>query len=42
LVSGYPYGEDEHFPDDEVHEEWRREWNTREPQDWWQSLVPGR
>lgn len=41
-MSGYPYGEDEHFPDDEVHEEWRREWNTREPQDWLPSLVPGR
>jgi len=25
----YPYGPDEHFPDDAAHREWKREWNTR-------------
>jgi len=28
-MSGYPYGADEGFPDDELHRAWRREWNTR-------------
>ncbi len=28
-MSGYPYGSDEHFPDDEVHALYQREWNTR-------------
>jgi len=25
----YPYGADEHFPDDAAHRAWKREWNTR-------------
>jgi hypothetical protein len=28
-MSGYPYGPDEHYPDDEVHALYQREWNTR-------------
>ncbi len=28
-MSGYPYGPDEHFPDDEAHRRYRAEWNTR-------------
>jgi hypothetical protein len=28
-MSGYPYGEGERYPDDEVHAQYRREWNTR-------------
>ena len=33
-MSGYPYGPDEAFPDDESHREWRREWNTRPSKRW--------
>jgi tetratricopeptide (TPR) repeat protein len=33
-MSGYPYGEDEHFPTSPEHEAWRKEWNTREAEDW--------
>jgi hypothetical protein len=33
-MSGYPYGASEHFPDDEVHRRWRREWNTRDAEAW--------
>ncbi len=28
-MSGYPYGPDESYPDDEAHQAYRREWNTR-------------
>ncbi|MFT5478882.1 MAG: hypothetical protein ACI8Y8_004251, partial [Planctomycetota bacterium] len=28
-MSGYPYGPDEAFPDDEAHRAWREEWQTR-------------
>ncbi|HXH28697.1 MAG TPA: CRTAC1 family protein, partial [Candidatus Polarisedimenticolia bacterium] len=28
-MSGYPYGEDEHYPDDEAHRSYRRTYNTR-------------
>jgi Tfp pilus assembly protein PilF len=28
-MSAYPYGRDEHFPQDAVHERYRREYNTR-------------
>ncbi len=41
-MSGYPYGEDETFPDDEAHRAWRREWLTREAKSWIRSLVPYR
>ncbi len=33
-MSGYPYRADEHFPDDEVHQRWRAEWNTRPGFEW--------
>ncbi len=36
-MSGYPYGADEAFPDDELHRAWDREWNTRPGHDW---IVP--
>ena len=41
-MSGYPYREDEAFPDDEDHREWRREWNTRQSRRWIKELAPGR
>lgn len=28
-MSSYPYGEDEHYPDDAEHQAYRAEWNTR-------------
>lgn len=28
-MSGYPYGPDEHFPDDQEHQDYQRTWNTR-------------
>ncbi len=28
-MSGYPYRDDEHFPDDAAHRVWQLEWNTR-------------
>jgi hypothetical protein len=28
-MSGYPYAAGEHFPDDEPHTRYLREWNTR-------------
>lgn len=37
-MSGYPYPEGEHFPDDERHEAWRREWNTRPAKVWIEPL----
>lgn len=36
-MSGYPYGPDEAFPADEVHEAWRREWQTRSA---YEAIVP--
>jgi len=33
-MSGFPYGDDEHFPDDEAHQQWRAEWNTRPAHEW--------
>ncbi len=33
-MSGYPYRPDEHFPDDELHKQWRKEWNTRPAHEW--------
>lgn len=33
-MSAYPYRSDEHFPDDEAHRAWRREWNTRDAEAW--------
>ncbi len=41
-MSGYPYGPDEHYPDDEEHRAYRREWNTRPARRWIESLVPPR
>lgn len=39
-MSGYPYGADERFPDDEEHRRWREEWNTRPARRWIAPLVP--
>lgn len=39
-MSGYPYGEDESFPDDPEHEAWRREWNTRPSRRLIESIKP--
>ena len=33
-MSGFPYGEDEHFPDTPAHREWRKTWNTRPAHQW--------
>lgn len=41
-MSGYPYGPDEAFPDDEAHRTWEREWNTRPAHTWIEPLSPGR
>jgi len=41
-MSGYPYGEDESFPDTEAHREWRETWQTREGQPLIQPIAPGR
>jgi tetratricopeptide (TPR) repeat protein len=38
-MSGYPYGPNEHFPDDEAHRAYRREWNTRPARRWIDPLV---
>jgi hypothetical protein len=38
-MSGYPYGEDESFPQTEAHRAWRREWNTRLAEPWLPRLV---
>jgi len=37
-MSGYPYGEDEHFPADELHRAWRAEWLTRPAREWIEPL----
>lgn len=36
-MSGYPYGEDEHFPDTPAHRAWRREWQTRVAEPWFRT-----
>ncbi len=41
-MSGYPYGADEHFPDDEAHRAWRRDWQTRPARRWIEPLAPVR
>lgn len=41
-MSGYPYRDDERFPDGEVHRLWREQWNTREGQRWIAPLSPRR
>ena len=41
-MSGYPYGAEEGFPDDDEHRAWRREWNTRAARDWIVPLAPRR
>ncbi len=41
-MSGYPYGEDEHFPDDELHRRWRAEWQTRPAHRWIDPISPAR
>ncbi len=41
-MSGYPYREDESFPNDQEHNDWRREWNTRPSRRWIEELAPGR
>lgn len=33
-MSTYPYPEDEHYPDDELHRNYLREWNTRTVDRW--------
>ncbi|MEM7306222.1 MAG: FG-GAP-like repeat-containing protein [Planctomycetota bacterium] len=39
-MSGYPYGDDESFPDDEEHRRWRAEWLTRPDHRWIEPLAP--
>lgn len=41
-MSGYPYRADEKFPDDEAHQKWRAEWNTRPSWQWIRPLSPAR
>jgi len=41
-MSGYPYGADETFPDDELHRAWREEWNTRRAYPWVIPVSPTR
>ena len=38
-MSGYPYREDESFPDDEAHQAWRENWNTRGARNWVPDLT---
>lgn len=39
-MSGYPYRDDEHFPDTELHRRWQAEWNTRDAWDWVRPVDP--
>jgi hypothetical protein len=39
-MSGYPYRADEHFPDDDAHRAWRKDWNTRDAWNWIRPVVP--
>jgi hypothetical protein len=41
-MSGYPYRDDEHFPHDDAHLEWRESWNTREAWTWIRPVSPKR
>jgi hypothetical protein len=41
-MSGYPYRADEHFPDDEVHANWRKQWNSRPGYRWIRPISPQR
>ena len=41
-MSGYPYGPDEHAPDDEAHRRWRQDWETRPATRWIEPLAPAR
>ena len=41
-MSGYPYGEDEHFPDDPDSRAYRRTWNTRSAEPWIENLDEAR
>jgi hypothetical protein len=38
-MSGYPYRADEHYPDDELHEQYLARWNTRPGRDLIESLA---
>jgi hypothetical protein len=38
-MSGYPYPAPEAFPSGELHEQWRREWNTRPARRWVPDLT---
>ena len=38
-MSGYPYGQDEHYPDDDLHADYRAQWNTRPGRRLIESLV---
>jgi hypothetical protein len=40
-MSGYPYRSDEHYPDDEAHRAYQREWNTRPARRWIEPLATG-
>jgi hypothetical protein len=39
-MSAYPYRSDEHYPDDETHRAYRRDWNTRDATRWIEPLAP--
>jgi hypothetical protein len=39
-MSGYPYGADEHAPDDEAHRKWRLDYETRPAKRWIEPLAP--
>ena len=41
-MSGYPYGPDERYPDDEAHRSYRETWNTRPAHRWIQPVSPAR
>ena len=41
-MSGYPYRDDERFPDDDAHRRWRAEWNTRPAWEWIRPVSPQR
>jgi hypothetical protein len=38
-MSGYPYRDDEHYPDDDAHADYRAQWNTRPGRRLIESLV---
>jgi hypothetical protein len=41
-MSSYPYPPNEGFPDGELHQRWREEWNTRPARRWIEPLAPMR